>query len=82
MAMTDLCSDALVGTNTLCFCIALAIARAIARAQGGFIECESTLGVGSTVTMILPVSYSAEILETEPEQKFFSRLRYNPGSLN
>jgi signal transduction histidine kinase len=53
--------------------LGLAIARAIARAQRGFIECESTPGVGSTFTVILPVSYSAGFLETEPEQKLISR---------
>jgi two-component system OmpR family sensor kinase len=34
--------------------LGLAIAQAIARAQGGWIDCESTPGVGSTFTVTLP----------------------------
>jgi len=34
--------------------LGLAIAQAIARAQGGSIECQSALGAGSTFTVILP----------------------------
>jgi signal transduction histidine kinase len=48
----------------------LAIAQAIARAQGGSIECESTLGVGSVFTVILPVIAAAgDGIESKPEQK-------------
>jgi signal transduction histidine kinase len=40
--------------------LGLAIALAIARAQGGSIECQSTLGAGSVFTVILPVVNSDE----------------------
>jgi signal transduction histidine kinase len=50
--------------------LGLAIAQAIARAQGGSIACESTPGVGSTFTVILPVAPGTEAsLETEPKHK-------------
>jgi signal transduction histidine kinase len=54
--------------------LGLAIAQAIARAQGGFIECESTPGAGSTFTVILPATQPHEtILENAPKQKLILR---------
>jgi signal transduction histidine kinase len=50
--------------------LGLAIAHAIARAQGGFIECHSVLGVGSTFTVVLPVAGPGQSnLKSQPEQK-------------
>ena len=50
--------------------LGLAIAQAIARAMGGFIKCESQLGVGSIFTVVLPVTNAAKIdVEDPPEQK-------------
>ena len=46
-----------------------AIAQAIVRTQGGFIECQSTPGVGSTFTVILPTASAETNLKSKPEQK-------------
>jgi signal transduction histidine kinase len=50
--------------------LGLAIAQAIATSHGGTIECESTVGVGSTFTVILPIIHpeGAE-LQAVPKQK-------------
>jgi len=54
--------------------LGLAIAQAIAIAQGGTIECESTVGVGSTFTVILPMTHPQEaVLEITPKQKLILR---------
>ena len=53
--------------------LGLAIAQAIARAQGGFIECDSAVGVGSTFTVILPmVKASRTHIGNQHEHKFMS----------
>jgi signal transduction histidine kinase len=49
--------------------LGLAIAQAIARAQGGCIECQSTPGVGSIFTIVLPISTADTHQGTKPEQK-------------
>ncbi len=50
--------------------LGLAIAQAIAQAQGGAIECHSTPGIGSIFTVVLPVAaLGATNLGTQPKQK-------------
>src|SRR5437899_127091 len=50
--------------------LGLAIAQAIAGAQGGSIECRSVLGAGSTFTVTLPVANSMKgSTGTPPKQK-------------
>jgi signal transduction histidine kinase len=50
--------------------LGLAIAQAVARAQGGSIDCESSLGVGSKFTLVLPVTPTAEgAPDGAPKQK-------------
>ena len=50
--------------------LGLAIAQAIAQAQGGSIECQSSPGIGSAFTVILPVAVSVPTnLGSQPKQK-------------
>ena len=51
--------------------LGLAIAQAIARVQGGAIECQSSVGIGSTFTVVLPATpHPAETdLGNQPKQK-------------
>jgi len=54
--------------------LGLAIAQAIAIAQGGTIECQSTVGVGSTFTVNLPMTEPHEAVpESLPKQKLILR---------
>ncbi len=54
--------------------LGLAIAQAIAVAQGGTIECNSTVGVGSTFTVNLPMTEPHEAVpESVPKQKLILR---------
>jgi signal transduction histidine kinase len=52
--------------------LGLAIAQAIAIAEGGIIECESTVGVGSTFTVTLPIVHPCETVLV-PKQKLILR---------
>jgi signal transduction histidine kinase len=47
----------------------LSIAQAIARSQGGSIECISNLGVGSIFTVNLPLIPGAKIDGFEPSKQ-------------
>jgi len=50
--------------------LGLAIAQAIANAQGGSIDCQSTPGIGSVFTVTLPIVLPSETsLEMQPKQK-------------
>jgi signal transduction histidine kinase len=50
--------------------LGLAIAQAIVRAQGGSIECESAPGIGSTFTVVLPITQPREsVSEITPKRK-------------
>jgi signal transduction histidine kinase len=50
--------------------LGLAIAQAIVRAQGGSIECQSAPGVGSTFTVVLPITQGDEFAsQSAPKRK-------------
>jgi two-component system, OmpR family, sensor kinase len=49
--------------------LGLAIAQAIARAQGGAIECRSVLGVGSTFSVVLPHALVGETSVTNSHKQ-------------
>jgi len=54
--------------------LGLAIAQAIAIAHSGIVECASTVGVGSTFTVILPITRPRDMtLENVPKQKLILR---------
>jgi signal transduction histidine kinase len=54
--------------------LGLAIAQAIAIAQGGTIACQSRVGAGSTFTVTLPIAHPQEpVLEIAPKQKLILR---------
>jgi len=54
--------------------LGLAIAEAIAIAHGGTIECESTVGEGSTFTVKLPITQLEEAVSgSQPKQKLILR---------
>ena len=49
--------------------LGLAIAQAIARAQGGSIECTSAVGVGASFTVVLPLIPAGKIDVPEPSKQ-------------
>ena len=49
--------------------LGLAIAQAIARAQGGAIECASAVGLGSNFTVVLPLVPTSKIDTPEPSKQ-------------
>ena len=54
--------------------LGLAIAQAIAIAHSGIVECRSTVGVGSTFTVILPITRPQDVtVENVPKQKLILR---------
>jgi len=54
--------------------LGLAIAQAIAIAHSGIVECASTVGVGSTFSVILPITRPQDVtVGNVPKQKLILR---------